>query len=40
VTLRVSDTVRSAVVAEPLPDHVAGLLRVPSGSLLVGPVRD
>ncbi|WP_208740691.1 right-handed parallel beta-helix repeat-containing protein [Arthrobacter agilis] len=37
-TFRVSDTVRSSVVAEPLPDRIAALLRVPSGSLLVGPV--
>ncbi|BBE22145.1 hypothetical protein MN0502_10280 [Arthrobacter sp. MN05-02] len=40
MTFRVSDTVRSAVVAQPLPDRIAGLLRVPSGSLLVGPVDD
>jgi parallel beta-helix repeat protein len=40
VTFRVSNTVRSAVVAQPLPDHIAGLLRVPSGSLLVGPVSN
>lgn len=39
-TFRISDTVRSAVVAQPLPDGIAGLLGVPSGSLLVGPVRD
>ena len=37
-TFRVSDTVRSAGAARPLPDQIAGLLRVPTGSRLIGPV--
>ncbi|MFC3298651.1 DUF1565 domain-containing protein [Arthrobacter agilis] len=40
VTYRVTDTVRSAVVAQPLPARIAGLLHVPSDSLVVGPVGD
>ncbi|WP_394249944.1 right-handed parallel beta-helix repeat-containing protein [Arthrobacter pityocampae] len=40
VTFRISDTVRSSVVARPLSDQIAALLRVPSETLLVGPVRD
>lgn len=39
-TFRVSDTVRSSVVAQPLPDQIAGLLGVPSETLLVGPAGD
>ncbi|MHA7264689.1 right-handed parallel beta-helix repeat-containing protein [Arthrobacter sp. TMN-37] len=38
VTFRIVDTVRSMVIAQPLPDRIAALLRVPSGTLLVGPV--
>jgi hypothetical protein len=40
VTFEINDTVRSAVVAQPLPDHIAELLGVPPGTLLVGPVSD
>jgi parallel beta-helix repeat protein len=40
VTFEINDTVRSAVVAQPLPDHIAKLLGVPPGTLLVGPVSD
>ncbi|MHA7239310.1 right-handed parallel beta-helix repeat-containing protein [Arthrobacter sp. TMS1-12-1] len=39
VTFRVSDGVGSSGVARPLPGHVAALMRVPSETLLVGPVR-
>ncbi|MHA7219456.1 right-handed parallel beta-helix repeat-containing protein [Arthrobacter sp. MDT1-48-3] len=36
-TFRVSDSARSAAVAQPLPARIAGLLRLPSGTLLTGP---
>ncbi|MHA7191247.1 right-handed parallel beta-helix repeat-containing protein [Arthrobacter sp. MDT2-16] len=40
VTFRLSNTVQSAIVAQPLPGQIAALLRVPSGTQLVGPVSD
>ncbi|MDN4612601.1 right-handed parallel beta-helix repeat-containing protein [Arthrobacter burdickii] len=39
-TFQVSTPVRSAGVAQPLPDQIARLLGVPTGTLLVGPVAD
>ncbi len=39
-SFRVRDTVRFAVVAQPLPEQIAELMRVPSGAVLVGPVRE
>lgn len=40
LTFRVSDSVQSLVTARPLPAGIAGLLRVPAGTLRVGPIGD